>query len=109
MNVLKAEGLVEQSLELAAPRATVLGLVTQARGLLEWMAVAGEVEAVPGGKVRWRHENGATMCGHFVEVIPPRRVVFTYGWESGGPPVAPGSTLVTMNLEETGSMTRLHL
>ncbi len=44
--------------------------------------------------------SGATVIGRFVELIPHRRVVFTYGWEDGRMGVAPGSTTVEIDLVE---------
>lgn len=46
--------------------------------------------------------------GEFVEVDPPRRVVFTWGWE-GHDRVPPGSTTVELTLEEDGAATILSL
>jgi uncharacterized protein YndB with AHSA1/START domain len=104
-----SEVLVEEEVMIAAPREVVFELLTTAQGLLEWMAVEAECEPAPGGLIRWRHENGAVMSGRFVAIEPPSRVVFTYGWERGGPDLAPGSTRVEIVLEEDGGGTRLRL
>ena len=41
-----------------------------------------------------------------MEVVPPRRVVFTYGWEDGQLGVPPRSTTVEIDLvEEDGATT----
>lgn len=102
--------LIEHRVDIDAPREVVFELLTDAKGLMEWMAVEAESEPIAGGQVRWRHENGAVMSGRYVEVMHPSKVSFTYGWESGGPPLPPESTLVTIELEAIGSdKTRLHL
>jgi hypothetical protein len=51
------------------------------------------------------------MRGEFVELIPHRRIVFTLGWEpaDGAPPVAPGSTTVTITLAADNGGTMLTL
>ena len=36
--------------------------------------------------------------GRFLEVEPPRRIVFTWGWELEGSPLAPGSSVVEVEL-----------
>ena len=85
--------LVEREIDIEAPPDVVFELLTDARGLLEWMAVEAESEVVVGGLIRWRHENGDVMQGRFVEIERPTRVVFSYGWERGGldiPRRAPG-------------------
>ena len=55
-----------------------------------------------------RHANGIESSGEVVEVEPPRRFVFTYGFNSGNP-MPPGSSLVTISLEPAGAATRLQL
>jgi len=51
-------------------------------------------------------KNGATVVGQFLELVPHRRVVFTYGWEDGRLGVAPGSTTVEIDpVEEAGATT----
>ena len=48
------------------------------------------------------------MSGRFVTIDPPSRLVFTYGWESGGVPgVGPGSTRVEITIVARGSGSRL--
>ena len=101
--------LVDCKIDIAAPIDLVFDLLTQAEGLLEWIAVEAQSECRIGGQLRWCHENGAVMCGRYVEIDPPHRIVFTYGWESGGPDVPPESTRVTIELEETDGVTNLHL
>ena len=53
---------------------------------------------------------GHTASGEFVEVDPPRRLVYTWGWEPGadGPnPVPPGSSTVEIELVPEGDGTLL--
>jgi uncharacterized protein YndB with AHSA1/START domain len=101
--------LVEEVIKIDAPREVVFELLTSAQGLLTWIAVEAECEAVPGGVIRWRHQNGAIMSGRFVVIERPSRVVFTYGWERGAVDVPPGSTRVDIELEEHGGVTQLRL
>ena len=101
--------LVTYEIEIAAPASVVYGLITTVEGLLTWMAVDATAEPVPGGTLRWTHENGATMSGHFVELVPPRRVVFAYGWEDGLMGIPPASTTVEIDLIEEAGTTTLHL
>lgn len=51
---------------------------------------------------------GNTARGAFVEIDPPRRLVFRWGWESGvADSVPPGSTTVEFELEPAGDGTLL--
>jgi uncharacterized protein YndB with AHSA1/START domain len=45
--------------------------------------------------------NGATVVGRFVELVPHRRLVFTYGWEDGRLGVPPGRTTVEITSPRT--------
>jgi uncharacterized protein YndB with AHSA1/START domain len=63
-----------------------------------WMAEGATLDPTSGGIVRWTHPNGDTVSGRYVEVDPPRRVVFTYGWERPEVEIPPGSTTVEIDL-----------
>jgi uncharacterized protein YndB with AHSA1/START domain len=52
---------------------------------------------------------GEFCSGRYVELVPGRRVVFTWGWESGALPVEPGSSTVEVDLEEHDGVTRVRL
>ena len=47
--------------------------------------------------------------GEYVEVTPFSRVVFTWGWESEGNPVPPGSSTVEITLVPDGEGTLVRL
>jgi uncharacterized protein YndB with AHSA1/START domain len=55
------------------------------------------------------HQNGARVVGRFVELVPHRRIVFTYGWEDGRLGVPPESTTVEIDLVEQGGTTTVRL
>lgn len=94
---------------IAAPIGVVWDLLTTPRGLNTWMSVEATVELWPGGTIRWVHDSGWVVRGEVTQVEPPRRFAFTYGWEHGGFPVPPGSSLVTIDLESRGGQTQLRL
>jgi uncharacterized protein YndB with AHSA1/START domain len=52
--------------------------------------------------------DGVEAAGEFVEVDPPRRLVFTWGWTHDDA-VAPGSTRVVVTLEAENGGTRVVL
>jgi uncharacterized protein YndB with AHSA1/START domain len=94
---------------ISAPIDIVWSLLSTADGLTEWMAVEAVVDLEPGGTIRWVHEDGSVVAGEVLEVVPLRRLVFTYGWESGGLPVPVGSTTVKIELEAIGESTLVKL
>lgn len=101
--------LVDQTLEVNAPADLLYELLTDAEHLVRWMAATAEVDARVGGIIRWTHANGDSCAGEFVELVPARRIVFTYGWERAEVGVPPGSTTVEITLEPRGSTTTLRL
>src|ERR1041384_4559132 len=62
-----------------------------------------------GWRMRIRHPNGIEVTGEVLEVDPPRRIVFTYGYAGGGPAAKAGGSQVTIALEPQGTSTRLRL
>ena len=102
--------LAAQELTIAAPVEDVYALLTDPALFVQWMAEDATLDPVPGGVVRWTHANGDTCSGRFVELVPPRRVVFTYGWERAEVEIPPGSTTVEVDLVALGpDETRLRL
>ena len=105
--------LVERRVTIEAAVETVFELLTDAEGLCAWIAAEATSDARPGGMLRWVHDNGAVMRGRFVELEPPTRIVFTYGWEQDSPEIPPGvrpeSTRVEIDLVERNGVTHLHL
>ncbi len=101
MNIVEFDRVID------APVDVVWSLVNSADGLNQWMSVEASVDLSPGGTIRWVHDNGWVVAGQFREIVPMRRLVFTYGWEHGGFPVPLGSSVVTLEMEALGSSTRL--
>jgi uncharacterized protein YndB with AHSA1/START domain len=101
--------LVEKTVTVHAPADLLYELLTDAEHLVRWMAATAEVDPVVGGVIRWTHANGDACAGRFVELVPGRRIVFTYGWERPDVEVPPGSTTVEITLEPRGDATELRL
>jgi uncharacterized protein YndB with AHSA1/START domain len=102
--------LVAQELVIHAPAATVYTFLVDATRFVTWMADDAILDATPGGRIRWTHPNGDSCAGHYVELVPDRRVVFTYGWEQVDVGIPPGSTTVEIDLTPVGDdSTRLRL
>jgi uncharacterized protein YndB with AHSA1/START domain len=97
--------LVAQEMTIHAPAQVLYELLTDSKLFVQWMADDAMLDARPGGIVRWTHANGDTCSGAYVELIPSRRVVFTYGWERADVEIPPGSTTVEIDLISTGETT----
>ena len=66
-----------------------------------------------GGLLRVLVVSGRTALGELLEVDPPRRLVYTWGWEPTGDPlvdqVAPGSSTVELDLVPSAGGTLLRV
>lgn len=101
--------LVERSLFIDASPGRVYELLTDPELLAEWIAPVVSADPRPGGELIWTHENGETMVGAYVELVPDRRVVFTFGWEREDIGVPEGSTVVEIDLRPERDGTDLRL
>jgi uncharacterized protein YndB with AHSA1/START domain len=101
--------LVDRRTFIAAPPSIVYELLTDAGRFVEWMAPDADIDPRVGGAITWRHVNGDRCAGTFVELVPDRRVVFTYGWDRADVGIAPGSTTVEIDLRPSDGGTELHL
>ena len=90
---------IEREIEIAARPETVWELLTDPDEATRWMGEAAAFDLRPGGAYRVRVIPGNVASGEFVEIDPPRRLVYTWGWEEGsGRSVPPGSTTVEFDL-----------
>jgi uncharacterized protein YndB with AHSA1/START domain len=101
--------VIERVIEIAAPPETVFTYLIDPARYVRWKGRRAELEPRTGGVFRVEFPGGKdVVAGRFVEVIPPSRVVFTWGWE-GSEFVPPGMSTVEIDLERTGVGTRLRL
>ena len=96
-------------ISIDAPASLVFELFTEPALLVQWIGIDATLEPEAGGLFRFELVKGEFCSGRYLEVVPPRRVAFTWGWESGALPVAPGSTTVEVDLEEHDGVTRVRL
>jgi uncharacterized protein YndB with AHSA1/START domain len=94
---------------IRAPAADVFAMFVDPAKLVLWIGIRALLEPRPGGAFRFELVPGEFCSGRYVEVDPPRRVVFTWGWESGALPVAPGASTVEVDLEESDGLTHVRL
>jgi uncharacterized protein YndB with AHSA1/START domain len=101
---------VEREIEIDASPEAVWEFLVDPDKATRWMGQAASFDLRPGGLYRVEVIPGHTARGEFVELDPPRRLVYTWGWEPGeaGPnPVPPGSTTIEIELVPNGDGTTL--
>ena len=103
------EETIEWEVIVAAPPELVWQFWADPARLVRWMGTEATLEPRPGGDIVVRYGNGAVMRGEIVEVDPPRRLVFTWGWEDPAEIVRPGESRVEVTLEAADQGTRVHV
>ena len=98
------DDVVEVSVFIAAQPETVFPYFTDPGRYVQWMGRDATLQPVPGGSYRIYMQDGVEAAGEFVEIDPPRRLVFTWGW-THDPAVPPGTTrvVVTLHAEQDGT------
>ena len=102
------EEVVEMELHVAASPETVFPFFTDPDRMRQWMGSSVDLDARPGGRYRVEAREGVVAVGSYVEVAPPHRVVFTWGWE-GSTSVPPGTSKVEVTLSPDGQGTLVRL
>ena len=106
---------IVREIHIRATPETVFEFFTDAGKLTRWLATEATLDPRPGGVCHQEHarEDGSGgryhMRGEFLEVSPPERVVFTWGFTDPDVGVPPGSSVVDVTLTPDGDGTRLRL
>jgi uncharacterized protein YndB with AHSA1/START domain len=104
-----AQAAVEHEVRIAARPDTVFPFFTDPALMTQWMGVRATLDPRAGGAFDVDVTPTDHARGTYVAVEPPRRVVFTWGWESDTSPVPPGSSTVEVTLEPDGDGTLVRL
>jgi uncharacterized protein YndB with AHSA1/START domain len=109
-----ADAIVRE-VHIDATPETVFEFFTDPRKLTRWLATEATLDPRPGGVCNQVHTGDEQepgpfeMRGHFVEVSPPERVVFTWGFTNPEVRVPPDSSVVEVTLRPEDGGTRLRL
>jgi uncharacterized protein YndB with AHSA1/START domain len=98
--------VLEQRIE-ASP-AEVYAYLTDATRWKRWQGADATLDSRVGGALSVLMANGMNARGEFLELVPNRRVVFTWGWV-GYENLPPGSSTVEIDLRADGDATVLVL
>lgn len=109
MTSAKTGTVAEVEVQIAASPETVFDFFTDPDKMIQWMGRSAELDPVPGGRLHCDINGRHVAGGSYVEVDPPRRIVFTWGWEGEDASVAPGESTVEVDLVPDGSGTQLRL
>jgi uncharacterized protein YndB with AHSA1/START domain len=103
---------IQREIFIAAPPETVFKFLVDPQLIAQWLGLARKLDPRPGGMFLVEVSSGNIARGEFTEVVPFRRVVFSWGWNSATSDLAalrPGSSTVEIDLEprEDGTLLRL--
>jgi uncharacterized protein YndB with AHSA1/START domain len=100
---------LKRELRIDASPETVWEFLVDPEKATRWMGQTASFDARQGGMYRVEVIPGNTASGEFVELDPPRRLVYTWGWEPGGidKSTPPGTSTIEIELEPTGDGTVL--
>jgi uncharacterized protein YndB with AHSA1/START domain len=106
---------VQIEVRVKASPETVFSYFTDPEKYRVWKGIAADLDPRPGGRYRVDMVRQNGVRGEYVVVDPPRRLVFTWGWEAdvelprGIKEVPPGSTTVEVVLIPDGDDTIVRL
>lgn len=108
MTLIPLPHALDRTVRIHAPREGVFRYFTDSRRFAAWWGAGSSIDPRPGGAVVVRYPNGVEASGEVLEIEPPARIVFTYGYASGQP-IPPGASRVTILFAEEAGGTRLDL
>jgi uncharacterized protein YndB with AHSA1/START domain len=101
--------LVHREIRIDASPSTVFEFLTDPAKMVRWMGAEAVLDPRPGGDYAVNINGHERVRGQVIEIIRDRRLVFSWGWEDGALPVAPGESTVEISLEPDGEGTLLRL
>lgn len=101
------ETAVRREIAIAASPETIWEFLVDPEKATRWMGQSASLDPRPGGEYRVEVIPGQAAAGEFVELDPPHRLVWTWGWEpdSDMSSVASGSTTIEVELVPEGDGT----
>ena len=106
---LHQSDIVECEVRIAARPETVFRFFTEADQMVRWKGLRATLDPRPGGVYRVDINGADVARGEYVEIVPHRRVVFTWGWEGNRHGVPPGTSRVEISLIPDGDGTIVRL
>ncbi|MSR61625.1 MAG: SRPBCC domain-containing protein [Planctomycetes bacterium] len=104
----RLEFALEREIVIRAPRATVFRFFTDSARWAKWWGEGSTIDGRVGGALSIAYPGGTHASGEVLELRPNERIVFSYGYEGEGKPIAPGGSRVTVTLSEHPHGTALH-
>jgi uncharacterized protein YndB with AHSA1/START domain len=99
---------LDREVTIRAPRDLVFRFFTDSPRWASWWGAGSTIDPHVNGDVLIRMPGGNEAIGKVLEIDPPRKIVFSYGYAKGVP-IAPGASRVTIQLDAVREGTRVHV
>jgi uncharacterized protein YndB with AHSA1/START domain len=103
---VNGQGEIEGETLIRATPTTVFSLLTDGNQMATWLARCAVADAQPQGVFCLADPSGLRVEGNYLEVIPGRKLVFTWGGIEG---LRPGQSIVAFALQADGDDTIVRL
>jgi uncharacterized protein YndB with AHSA1/START domain len=101
--------VVHREIRIDAAPSTVFEFLTDPSKMVRWMGTEAVLDSRPGGDYAVNINGHERVSGEVIELVPDRKLAFTWGWEDGALPVGSGESIVEISLEPDGEGTLLRL
>jgi uncharacterized protein YndB with AHSA1/START domain len=89
---------VVHEIAIAAPPEAVYAMFVEPALLVRWIGISADLEPVADGRFRFEIVPGEFCEGRYLELDPPHRLRFTWGWTDPGQGIGPGGSTVEVTL-----------
>jgi uncharacterized protein YndB with AHSA1/START domain len=103
---IQLEATISGEIRINTAPATVFALLTNAQQMMSWLARDVNADPRPGGIFRLADFSGLWVEGAYLEVVPHRLIVFSWGGIEG---LKRGQSTVEFNLQRDGNSTLVRL
>jgi len=104
-----AAEVVQLEIRIDAAPSIVFEFLIDPAKMVRWMGTEAVLDPRPGGEYGVNINGHERVSGEVTELVPDRRLVFTWGWEDGALPIPPGQSTVEISLEPDGEGTLVRL
>jgi uncharacterized protein YndB with AHSA1/START domain len=101
--------MVEVEVRIEASPETVFDFLVDPDKMIQWMGRSADLDPRPGGAFRCEISDSNVARGEYLELEPPSRAVFTWGWEGAEMSIEPGGSTIEVLLAPDGEGTHLRL
>jgi len=104
-----ADGALVKTIIVRTTPTRLFAFFTDPDAMRLWIGTDIEIDPRPGGTFRVVPNRSDVIVGKYVEVDPPSRVVFTWGFDGEGQALPAGGSLVEITLTPVPEGTELRL